>query len=223
MNIHQSLDRVVERYRQQGYGVVVNPGPDDLPPFANDFNVEILATRPDGNVLASAKASSSEFEKDPNLSRYAEIIENQPGWRYDVFVLGPSPPMPARRDVADASQEEISKALADSEKLFHAGFKPQAVIAAWAALESAMRHKLRTMGDEAGWGTSPQTMLNDLVSSGVLSQGEFRDLEGISRLRNIIVHGFSAPETSYGYGAVSLLSGIARRLLAESKQPAPVH
>lgn len=149
------------------------------------------------------------------------VIENQPGWRYDVYVLGPPPTMPGPSEVADASEEEISKALADSEKLFQAGFRPQAIAAAWAALESAMRHKLRTMGDEAGWGTSPRTMLNELVSSGVLSQGEFRDLEGISRLRNIIVHGFSAPET--GYGAVTFLSDIARRLLAESKQPAPVH
>ena len=35
----------------------------------------------------------------------------------------------------------------------------------------------------------------------------------------MIVHGFSAPET--GHGAVTFVSDIARRLLAESKQAAP--
>ena len=38
---------------------MVNPGPGDLSPFAQGFKVEILASRPDGNVLASAKGSSS--------------------------------------------------------------------------------------------------------------------------------------------------------------------
>jgi HEPN domain-containing protein len=219
MNTQQRLEHVANRYRQQGYKVILDPGPDDLPAFARDFKVEILATRPDGGVLVSAKGSSFEFENNPDLSRYADFIENQPGWRYDVFVLGPPPPVPGPSEVADASEEEISRALADSERLLEAGFRPQAITSAWAALESAMRHKLRAMGDDAGWGTSPGTMLNELVSSGVLSRGEFRDLEGISRARNMIVHGFSAPET--GHGAVTFVSDIARRLLAESKQAAP--
>jgi hypothetical protein len=215
MNNQQRLEHVADRYRQQGYRVVLNPGPDDLPPFAKDFAVEILATRPDGGVLASAKASPSEFERDPDLSRYAEIIQNQPGWRYDVFVLGPPPPAPEPREVADASEEEIARTLTDSERLYQAGFAPQAVLSGWAALESAMRHKLRAMGDKAGWGTSSRAMLNELVSSGVLSPGEFRDLEGLSRLRNVIVHGFSVPEI--GAGAVAFLADTSRRLLAESK------
>ena len=112
--------------------MVVNPGPEDLPSFAKDFKVEILASRPDGNVLASATGSTSEFERDPNLSRYAEVIENQQGWRYDVFVLGSPPEIADRRDIAQASEEEIYKALDSAERLFQAGFGPQAVLTAWA-------------------------------------------------------------------------------------------
>jgi hypothetical protein len=62
-------------------------------------------------------------------------------------------------------------------------------------------------------------MINELVSSGALSHSEFRDLEGISGLRNIIAHGFSVPDI--GAGAVSLLTKTARRLLTESEQVAP--
>src|SRR4051794_20606160 len=118
MNIQQHLDHVADRYRQQGYQVVLNPGPDDLPPFAKDFKVEILAKRPDGNVLVSAKASSSDFEGDPNLAKYAEIIEKHGGWRYDVTVLGPPPPAPVPRDINDASEVQIEKALDDADRLF---------------------------------------------------------------------------------------------------------
>jgi HEPN domain-containing protein len=219
MDTQQRLEHVAERYRDQGYRVILNPTPNDLPSFAKDFKVEILASRPDGNVLASAKASSSEFEKDKNLSRYAEIIAGQQGWRYDVFVLGPQPPIPASGDIPDASDDEIERTLASADNLLLAGFKPQAVLASWAALESAMRHRLRSLGEKAEWGASPRSIINELVSSGVLTHGDFRDIEELSRLRNIIAHGFSVPEIRPD--TVSFLARTARRLLEESKQREP--
>jgi hypothetical protein len=69
MNLEQKLDTVADGYRARGFQVVVRLGPDDLPPFAQDFKVEILATGPDGNALASVKASASELEAGPNLPR----------------------------------------------------------------------------------------------------------------------------------------------------------
>jgi hypothetical protein len=220
MDTQQRLEHVAERYREQGYQVILNPSADDLPSFAKDFKVEILASRPDGKVLASAKASSSEFEKDKNLSRYAEIIENQRGWRYDVFVLGPPAAVPDLPDISDATEVQIEQMLSVADQLSQAGFGPQAVVASSAALESAMRHRLRSIGEKADWGASPRSMLNELVSSGILTHGEFRDLEEVSRLRNMIVHGFAIPEISPD--AVPSLARTARRLLVESKQAEPV-
>ncbi len=212
MNIEERLNQVAGRYRAQGYQVVVQPGPDALPPFAKDFSVEILATRADGNVLASVKGSQSEMEADPNLSKYAEVIEKHPGWRYDVFVLGPdSPGKPEKQDIEEQSEEEIRGSLVDAERMIQAGFVAQSVIAAWGALESAMRQSLRDQGSEAGWETSPRTMLNELVSSGVLSNSAFRALEGSFQLRNVIVHGFSPPAIQPE--AAQFLVDTARRLL----------
>src|SRR5436305_13010824 len=71
MNTQQRLEGVAQQYRRQGYKVTLNPGPADLPDFAKDFKVEILATRPDGSVLVSAKESNRDFESDPALSGYA--------------------------------------------------------------------------------------------------------------------------------------------------------
>jgi REase_AHJR-like len=216
MNIEQRLNDVADRYRAQGYQVVVRPGPDALPRFAKDFKVEILAARPDGNVLASAKGSPSELAADRNLSRYAEVIENQPGWRFDLFVLGPDPQQtPEKRDVKEPSEEEIRRSLDEAERMLRAGFVAQSVIASWAALESAMRHSLRAQGSEAGWGTSSRMMLNELFSSGVLSNSVFRDLEGLFQLRSVIVHGFSAPAVEPS--AVQFLIDTARGLLNESR------
>jgi hypothetical protein len=220
MNMQQRLEGVAQQYKRQGYQVTLNPVAVDLPDFAKDFKVEMLATRPDGNVLISAKESSRDFENDPALSGYAGAIEKQPGWRYDVFVLVPPPPVSQPLDATDASEPEIDKLISDSARLYQAGFAPQAVLTGWAAMESAMRHRLRVLGANAQWGTSPREMLNNLYSSGILSHGEFRDLEGVYRLRNIIVHGFSVPDIAQG--AITFLCQTARRLMEESKPSASV-
>ncbi len=216
MNTEQRLSLVADRYKAQGYQVVVRPGPDILPPFAKDFKVEILAKRADGSVLASAKKSPAEMEADANVPKYAEVTSKQPGWRFDVFVLGTDSQMtPEKRDAKEPSDKDIRGYLDDVERMLQGGFVAQSLIAAWAALESAMRRKLRAQGDEAGWGTSPRTMLIELLSAGVLTNSAFRDLEGLFHLRSAIVHGFAPPvvETS----AVQLLVDTTRRLLDESR------
>lgn len=216
MNIEERLKHVADSYRAQGYKVVVRPGPGELPDFAKDFNVEIIARRDDGCVLASAKKSQSDLEADREVPRYAEVISKQPGWRFDLIVLGPeSQPMPDKREAKEPSAEDLRRALEDVERILQANFVQQAFIAAWAVLEAAMRKKLQAEGEEAGWGSSPRTMLNELYSGGVLQSSVFRDLEGLFQARTAIVHGFTTPVIQIS--AVQFLIENARMLMNESQ------
>src|SRR5262249_51457531 len=101
------------------------------------------------------------------------------------------------------------------ERLLQAGFLASSFATAWGALEAAMRRRIRAGGEEAGWGTTPRTMLNDLYSSGAISTTVLRELEKLFNVRSAIVHGYSAPAVEPG--AVQLLVDTARRLLAESQ------
>jgi hypothetical protein len=223
MNFEQRLNLVAERYRSLGYKVVVRPGSEELPPFAKDFKVEILATGPDGSILVSAKKNPLELEADPNLPRYAEVTSQQPGWRYDLFVLGPdSQPLPLTHQVKELQEDEILRSLDTVQEMLRASFVEQALVAAWAPLEAAMRRRLRAGGEEAGWGTSARTLLNELYSAGAISTGVLRQLEGILSLRSAMAHGFSTPVV-VDAKVVQFLVDTARRLLGESqptKQPA---
>jgi hypothetical protein len=222
MNIEQRLNTVADSYRSRGFKVVLRPGSADLPPFAKDFKVEILATGADANVLASVKGSPAELEADPNLPTYAEIIGKQPGWRFDLLVLGPDDGLPkVERQANEPSEEDVRRTLDEAERMVKAGFIAAAFAAAWGALEAAMRRRLRAAGGEAGWGTTPRTMLNELYSSGELSTSVLRDLERLFQLRSAVVHGFST--TAVDPGAVRFLADTARRLLTQAqpaKQPA---
>src|SRR5713101_254616 len=123
MKTEQWLKYVADRYRSLGFKVVLRPGPDDLPPFAKDFKVEILATGADGNVLASAKASPSELEADPSVPMYAEITEKQPGWRFDLLVLGPENRLAKNeRQASEPSEDDIRRTLDEVERMLQAGF-----------------------------------------------------------------------------------------------------
>lgn len=218
MEIEQQINRVADRYREQGYEVVVHPGPDALPPFAKDFKVEILANRSDSNVLASVKADARAFETDSELSRLAEAIGKHPNWRYDVFAVGPSeapPPPEYKREATELTDQQITEALDAAERLYQQGYAPQAVIAAWAAAESAMRHRIKAQGGKAAWGAAPRGMLSELLSSGVLSRDNYTKFRDLSHLRNVIVHGFAVPEIDPS--VVPFLTNTARQLLADAK------
>jgi hypothetical protein len=78
-----------------------------------------------------------------------------------------------------------------------------------------MRRRVRAEGEEAGWGTMPRTMLDDLYSSGAISTSVLRELERLYQVRSAVVHGFSAPAVDPS--AVRYLVDTARRLLVESQ------
>jgi hypothetical protein len=215
MNIEQQLNAVADSYRARGFTVVLRPGPDDLPSFAKDFKMEILATGPNVNVLVSVKATPLDLEADPNIPRYAETIEKQPGWRFDLLVLGPAEELPKmERQVSEPSEDDIRRRLEDVEHMLQAGFLAPSLVAAWSALEAAMRRRVRADGEEAGWGTMPRTLLNDLYSSGAISTSVLRDLERLFQVRSALDHGFATP--AIDPSAVRFLVETARRLLAES-------
>jgi hypothetical protein len=208
--------RISALYSNQGFQVTVRPKPDELPAFARDFNVELMAKRGAEGVLVSVKKNRQALEDDKDLPRYAEITNKQPGWRYDFAILEEENPL-ARdlRGAREPSASDIGDTLNDVARALEAGYINPALVAAWGALEAAMRKRLLSDGKDTGWGTQPRSMLNELRSTGILSTDDFRSLEAAWRLRNEIVHGFRAGPVNAD--TVQFLINIAKRLLIESQ------
>jgi uncharacterized protein YutE (UPF0331/DUF86 family) len=222
MDLGEKLMALAESYRSQGYDVAVRPDPDRLPPFARNFRVEIVGRRGAGGVLVAVRKNRDAVAADGELGRYAEVTGAQPGWRFDLAVLEGEEPGARDRDGAhEFSEAEIAESLNQADELSRIGFTRLAVVAAWAALEAAMRMRLRASGQEAGWGSVPRQMVRELYSAGALSPDEFRRVDAAVRLRNQVVHGY-APVGGAGEpepAVVGLLADVTRRLVAES-QPA---
>src|SRR5579883_686575 len=222
MDFGKELDRLAALYKSKGYEVIVRPGPGELPPFANDFKVEILGRRGAEGVLVAVKKNREEMAADKELARYADVTRKQTDWRFDFAILEGEEPR--ARDIKGAKElpdEDVRNSLADAEKLVGSGFVRPALVTAWAGFEAAMRRRLRVSGENTGWAVLPRQILADLYSAGVLSFEEFPRLGQIYRLRNETVHGFASPNLEAS--AVRFLADTARRLLDEAepaKQPA---
>jgi hypothetical protein len=215
MNLEQGIDEVAANYIRRGYNVTKRPKPDDLPPFARDFKIELVGRLRDVGALVSIKRNRDEFSADGEQKRYAEITASQPGWRFDFVLLEGEG---IRREVNGAqepSDREVDEMLALCEHLLSMKVTPSALVAGWAAFEAAMRRRLRSEGETAGWGTAPREMMNELVSNGTFSMDEYSQLEIVSRLRNEIVHGFAA--RSIDPMTVDFVIATTRRLMNESR------
>lgn len=214
MDSEQELDSVVQSYKRQGYSVEVRPRGASLPAFAKDFGVDLLARRGDENVLVAVKKNRDAVAGDAAIKRYAESTENQPGWRFDLVILEGQ----ERNEFQGARElaaQDMLALLTHADRLVELGFVNEAIITAWSALESSMRLRLRADGESAGYGTPPRQMLNELYSSGALSEEEFRRVESLFRLRNEIVHGFKP--TAAEPGIVAFVAELTRRLVDESQ------
>ncbi len=217
MSFELKLNRLADSYAEQGYRVTIRPGPEVLPPFAKDFQVEILGERGAGGVLVSVKNDRGELAADSNLTRYAEIIGSQKAWRFDFAILEAEKPNPREIDNAeDLSEADMDRSFDESTEMLRQGFHRPALITAWAGFEAAMRSWLRAAGEQVGWGSTPQGLVTGIFANGIIDIEEYHKLEALARVRNQIVHGYVSSPTSEA-GAVPFLCEIGRRLIEESR------
>src|SRR4051812_47775358 len=116
MDFERELHRLADLYRGQGYRVTIRPGPEELPPFAKDFKVEIVGRRGDDGVLVAAKRNRTGVAGDVDMTRYAEVTGAQKGWRFDLAVLEAEEPGAGEAGgERDFSGEEIDGTLSEAQ------------------------------------------------------------------------------------------------------------
>src|SRR5271166_287921 len=85
----ETLERVAQRYRDEGYHVVLRPFGDQVPSFISGFQPDLVAKRGNEGVVVEIKANRMDLSSDHQISQLAEIVNARPGWRLDLVVLEP--------------------------------------------------------------------------------------------------------------------------------------
>ena len=208
----ETLETIAQRYRDDGYSVVVHPVGDAVPAFAAGFQPDIIARKGNDGVIVEVKTNRIGLANDPAPTQLAAIVDSQPGWRLDLIVQERETSTErAAEDAAEPSDEELAKILTDAEELADNGLSPYACVVAWGGLEAAMR-RVRDEAELYGKAT-PIELMRTLYGNGFLSRDQFDKLRDSYKIRSQVVHGLIP--TGVSPEVVRYVTAVARFLAHE--------
>jgi hypothetical protein len=217
MDFEKALEQVAKRYAEEGFSVSLHPQGEQLPAFAKDFGVDILATRGEERVLVQVKWDREDLEADPSVPAQAGVTNTQPGWRYDLVVLNEGDPFRrVTRGATEPTREQIEEMLQNVDRLMQAGYLQAACVFAWAALEAAMRQVANDAGLYLPRITASE-MLRTLYANGFLTREAFEELKQSFRVRTEVVHGLVP--SAVDVAMVSAAAQAARQFLSGNRGP----
>src|SRR5437868_973710 len=118
MDMEQRIQEVAQRYRDEGYTVIVRPRGESAPVFAKDHELDLVAQKGDEKVIVEVALNRDSFAKKPQLQRLAEITNAQPGWRFDLVVLEPETQIDRAANAArEPSDQEMAMMLDRAERM----------------------------------------------------------------------------------------------------------
>ncbi len=184
----QALDRVAQRYREEGYSVILRPQGEQIPPFIADFQPDLITVRGNERIVVEIKTTRIDVSSDQQIVRLADVVNAQPGWRLDLVVLESETAIEkAAQGATEPSDEQLAGILKTADELADKGYSPYACVVAWGGLEAAMR-RLRDEAELYGK-TTPTELMRTLYGNGFLSREQFELLRDSYRIRSQVVHG----------------------------------
>lgn len=208
----ESIQRVADRYRIEGYEVLVGPRGDAIPSFASGFEPDLIATKPGESIIVEVKSHRFDLAESPQIAELAEITNSQPGWRFDLVVEEPETPVEkAAHEAGEPSDNELAAILDAADDLAERGHSPYACVIAWAGLEAAMR-RVRDQVEFFGR-TTPNELMRTLYSHGILSREQFEKMRDSYKIRTQLVHGLIPPKVEAD--SAHFLTATARSLLGD--------
>jgi len=124
------------------------------------------------------------------VQKVAELIENQPPWRYEVALvnLPVAPDVPAAEDLAP--EEQITRFIRNAELLATQNQTEAAALLAWSAVEAILRRRARVAAPELERQSSAR-VLKHLYALGRIQPDLYEPLSRLMEFRNAVAHGFA--------------------------------
>ena len=189
----QVLRNLVERYAADGYRVVKEPGPDDVPFDLGGYRPDLVAEKDAKGLIIEVKTKlpGVSFEQ---LRSIASEVRRHPGWRFLLVTSedvedGQLPgPTDEKQPVSDVEQ-----ALADAATASHTS-ATLAFMRLWVAFERMMRFQARHITLPVDRISAPKIILGQLYSLGELSPTQFDKASSLLLIRNRVFHGLDVSD-----------------------------
>jgi hypothetical protein len=209
-SVHAALiNAVAERYRLDGYEVVIEPEPNAVPFDLGGYRPDLIARNGGVTIIVEVKSEVQKLSFD-QLRSLAEEVRRHEGWRF-VLVTGQDvlrPGLPSQ-DEDQLTWSEVESQVEDARRLAEAGKKEAGYLILWIAFERMMRSQARSIALPVDR-LAPAILIRQLYSQGELTISQLETALRCQEVRNRIVHGFRAPNLDT---AAVDLSSIVRELL----------
>jgi uncharacterized protein YutE (UPF0331/DUF86 family) len=205
----QRARALAEEYRRQGYEVIKEPSPAQLPDFLSGYYPDILVRRGDEAIVVAVKSRSS-LAKDAQMRDLAQLLQTKPHWNFELVVVGEGERMSAPEGARPFERDDILQRIEAAEKLLESGFSEAALLLAWSTSEATVRLLIEEEGIVLDH-LNPPYILKQAVMHGVIARDEYNFLTNVIKYRNALVHGFKPID--FDPALVSELISRTKRLL----------
>ncbi len=184
-----NLELAVEEYQRNGYIVRREPHLHFLPDYKPDLVVE-----KDGQKKVIEVKSRSSLLGNDGFVAMAKIIYAQPGWSFDLHLIGEPESLETPKSAKSFGVNEIVDKLSEAEAIYQHALPQPAFLLAWAACEAAIRHLMEINGVNNEKITATTHLFDQATYHGIVSRDDYFRLLDVAVYRNAFVHGFKVEE-----------------------------
>jgi len=192
----ERLLKLAEEYRDKGYEISFHPNPEDLPNFLKNYRPDMIVRRGDEAVVIEVKSRSSlNSSSSQYLRNLARVIEQHPGWRFELVMTNPEDAMYSLKAEGSLQEHEIESRLQVARQLV-TQHPESAILYSWSLVEAT----LRLIAEKEGLSLQrfdPLYLVKQLATEGVISRSEYQLLMNALSLRNAIAHGFKTTQLTH--------------------------
>ncbi len=189
---HDRLVReVAADYLRRGYSVMLEPQEADRPDFLQKFRPDILARNSRESVVVEVKSSLS--SQKAQWKELAEIVQHQPGWRFELVLGQGNDELIANVAAPLYTYNEILSLIQSAREITAQGVLTAGFLTAWSALEATMRFISSSVPFDS------KTMMyrgltSRLYSEGWMDREDYDEILRLGQYRNQAAHGFKLEE-----------------------------
>lgn len=207
--------KIAEKYKTQGFEVVLQPKKEDLPFDLGTYRPDLIAKKtPNECYIIEVKGSTSLTSID-RYREIAEIVAQHAGWSF-LLVTGDDIYLSEKEKDNNGllTLEQMHQRQAQAQRLLSLGEFEGAFLSLWGVLEAALRRQaIKVSIPIERFPTL--SLVNHLYSQGELSIEQLDKVKALQAIRNRFVHGYQTPNLNE---PTKQLQELVKELVESSSQ-----
>ena len=191
-----------------------SPSQEQLPDFLSHYRPDLLVQKGHEGIVVEVKSRAS-LAKNPRIRDLARLLQTKPSWNFELVVVSEKQTLNTPEGTQPFEREDILRGLQTAEELLTSGAAEAALLLSWPALEATVR--LMTVAEGIVTQLNPSALLEQAVSNGVISRGDYNFLMDTLKYRNALAHGFKAID--FDPALAKDLISTTKRLVEEDPLP----